>query len=44
MFNAAEAGEEYIEGMINIAVESSLTGKTHYKTLKIIVGTKEVEE
>ena len=44
VFNAAAAGEEYIEGKINIAVESSLTGKTHYETLKIIVGTKEVEE
>lgn len=45
VFKAAEAGEEpYIEGKINIAVESSLTGKTHYETLKIIVGTKEVEE
>lgn len=44
VFKAAAAGEEsYIEGMINIAVESSLTGKTRYKTLKIIV-TKEVEE
>ena len=45
VFNAAAAGEEsYIEGKINIAVESSLTGETHYETLKIIVGTKEVEE
>lgn len=45
VFKAAEAGEEqYIEGKINIAVESSLTGKTHDETLKIIVGTKEVEE
>ncbi len=45
VFKAAAAGEEpYIEGKINIAVESSLTGKTHYETLKIIVGTKEVEE
>ena len=45
MFNAAAAGEEsYIEGKINIAVESSLTGETHYETLKIIVVTKEVEE
>ena len=42
---AAAAGEQqYIEGKINITVESSLTGKTHSKTLKIIVGTKEVEE
>jgi len=45
VFEAAAAGEKpSIEGKINITVESSLTGKTYYKTLKIIVGTKEVEE